>query len=363
MKEKKRGWNNSINNGGFSSRNVRSKVDNDHQSKEKRREVLPEALELSSKLKSFSINKQVEEALALYNSTPFHIRDGHHLSILVDCCARCGSIERAEQLIQQFQNEKKGHKISVQCQTALLKGYAHSGNMKKATKLFHSMISENQKSRNKTKDAPNVRTLNTLLRGCMWTATTTTIDENQNNDPLLVGGVVSCQKALQSIHQSKKDKVIVELDESSYEYSIVILCQALQCQEAQQLLQQCAGKIPDESLAVVYVALSRAYALLGNVSKAQEFAHNGLQSIQQAYSSSQKQTNNNHTNEKLNHTNGGTLILMFSIIIESSTSIVFFYFFVFNLFSFHIYVFVFLLITVLFFFFFLLRKEIVETKR
>ena len=305
MKGNKRVLCNDSMNDGRSPRNVRSKVGYDHQSK-KRREVLPEALELSSKLKSFSINKQVEEALALYNSTPSHIRDGHHLSIVVDCCARCGSIEKAEQLIQQFQNEKKEPIISVQCQTALLKGYAHSGNMKKATELFHSMTSEN-----KQKNAPNVRTLNTLLRGCMWTATTTVMGENKN-EPLLVGGVVSCQKALQSIQQPKikKHQVMVELDESSYEYSIVMFCQSLQCQEAQRMLQQFSGKIPDESLAVIYVALSRAYALLGNVSKAKEFAQNGLQSIQQAYSSSQKQTNNN-TNEKLNQTNGGTLNFFF----------------------------------------------------
>ena len=52
------------------------------------------ALALSQKLKDLSSRKRLKDALEVYwNSTNDSIRDGHHGSIMVDCCSRCGAVE------------------------------------------------------------------------------------------------------------------------------------------------------------------------------------------------------------------------------------------------------------------------------
>lgn len=51
------------------------------------------ALELSAKLKEFSTQKRLQDALDLYwHESNDEVRDGHHACILVDCSARCGAI-------------------------------------------------------------------------------------------------------------------------------------------------------------------------------------------------------------------------------------------------------------------------------
>lgn len=52
-----------------------------------------EALALSAKLKEFSAQKRLQDALELYwDESSDKIRDTHHACILVDCSARCGAI-------------------------------------------------------------------------------------------------------------------------------------------------------------------------------------------------------------------------------------------------------------------------------
>ena len=53
-----------------------------------------EALNLSSELKDLSQKKQLHQALELYRNPKYaECRDGHHASIVVDCCSRCGAVE------------------------------------------------------------------------------------------------------------------------------------------------------------------------------------------------------------------------------------------------------------------------------
>ena len=55
---------------------------------------LQSALELSSKLQDLSTKKKLREALDCYwDTSNAEIRDGHHASIMVNCCSRCGAVE------------------------------------------------------------------------------------------------------------------------------------------------------------------------------------------------------------------------------------------------------------------------------
>jgi len=65
------------------------------QSKRSRRQQGPseEALALSAKLKEYSSQKRLNDALELYwHASNDSIRDGHHACIVIDCSARCGCI-------------------------------------------------------------------------------------------------------------------------------------------------------------------------------------------------------------------------------------------------------------------------------
>ena len=223
---------------------------------------------LSATLKDLSSRKRLKEALALYhNPTNDGIRDGHHGSILVDCCSRCGDVASGERIVVEM--EASGVHVSVQAKTALLKGYAHSGQMRKGAELYRDMCASAGRDR---RDQPNVRTLNTLLRGCLWTAASLSslaADGSSKSDParvVVAGGVATSEEAWEL---SRKVPAIV-FDASSFEYSIALLCQALRCDEAKQRLnemKQALNTSTDgstlESIAASSLHLARAYALLG----------------------------------------------------------------------------------------------------
>lgn len=65
------------------------------QSKRSRRQgPSEEALALSTKLKEYSSQKRLSEALELFwHPSNDSIRDGHHACIVIDCSARCGSVK------------------------------------------------------------------------------------------------------------------------------------------------------------------------------------------------------------------------------------------------------------------------------
>ena len=221
-----------------------------------------EALEFSRRLKELSRQKRLDQAVRLYwDNVHIHQADQHHACIVVDCAARCGDVTAAERIVEHLQ-QQEGEVVSVETQTALLKGYAHAGKMKQAVELFRRI------------PKPNVRTLNTLLRGCLWAAAT--------RDPItgeIFGGVVSSEQAWK-LYQSSFPDAASTLDVSSYEYSIALLCQALRTQEAEERIEvfQKAHSVRVkgtasivggeqgslETLAVVYLGLSRAYALLSH---------------------------------------------------------------------------------------------------
>lgn len=219
---------------------------------------------LSAQLKDYSRQKRLDEAIALYWKKDAVVRDEHHACIVVDCCARCGSVQEAEKIVEEL--KKRVDKINVTTMTALLKGYAHSGRMQRAIEVFRDMCDEKE-----LWDRPNVRTLNTLLRGCLWTAAVKDAETGQ-----IAGGVVSSEEAWKLFKEKVGDDV---LDSSSYETSITLLCQALRTREADERISEFQAKHAVrvkgkasliggdetvlETLAVNYLGLARAHALCG----------------------------------------------------------------------------------------------------
>jgi pentatricopeptide repeat protein len=222
-----------------------------------------EALDLSQQLQELSRQKKFAQAIDLYYHEKYNtIRDSHHACIVVDCCSRCGNIEEAEKVLALV--KRNGKPVNMFTHTALLKGYGLSGNMYKAMRLFRDLC--------QSSDAPNVRTLNTLLRGCLWTASVRVANSSE-----MVGGVVSSEEAW-SLYRQKFG--VDQFDSSSYEYAIVLLCQAQMVDAAVDRIGEFMTKydirtkgkasfiVDDksvmETVALVHLSLARAYALRGS---------------------------------------------------------------------------------------------------
>jgi tRNA G46 methylase TrmB len=245
------------------------------QGKEKKVPPAPESLALSEKLRKFSRLKLADKAIATYWATDYdNFRDSHHACMLVDCCARVivsGSysalVTEAERVVA---DRASLGQLNVELQTALIKLYARAGLVSKGADRFATMCRATAK--------PNVRTINTLLRSCLWTAVA------QGESPGELVGTVSVSEAAWKLyreHVTRKDA----LDASSFEYSTILLCQALNVEAAEVRIEELqahynirlkgratfvAGEEDSqaeglETLAVLYLALSRAYALLGRI--------------------------------------------------------------------------------------------------
>ncbi|KAL7431685.1 hypothetical protein ACHAXM_003833 [Skeletonema potamos] len=361
---------------------------------EKQQIIHQKKLQLSSQLRTLSSQKRLTECLQLYNSpSNDDLRDVHHGSIVVDCCARCGDVAEAEGVVigmlllrdaqgnqpqqrrrsneyfwnecNQASNNYNHYKlVPIQAWTALLKAYVHSGLMSKADSLFEFLMMsssstgkkrkhthDDDDSSNRNRNGPNVRTVNTLLRGCMWTAASITNfehhggveevsakhDDDHDNKmkkpmgetnkqrqqsqpppssplPALVGGVPTAQRAwsLCSTTTTKNDKPnsIQLFDTSSYEYFVTILSQSLRCKDALQYLDQMKrdfGIIGDgssssavvvvdpsimESMIVCLVAISRGYVMLGDFDQGRECANEALVVLERLQSSLQNRGDN-----------------------------------------------------------------------
>lgn len=238
--------------------------------KKKRAPPSQAALELSQRLKELSKQKNLKESLQILNDPSNNI-DEHHTCIVVDCCSRCGDVDKAEAIVRSM--EDSGKHVNVETKTALLKGFSHSGQLQKSETYFEPMCSKKIPK----KDRANIRSLNTVLRGCLWSAAVPTSSDLGS----LAGGVASSEKAWK-LYQSLDDRT---LDASSYEYSISLLCQALRVKEAERRIEEMKtmlgvdigfssssrtrGSQSDmESVAVSYLGLSRAFSLLGYNEKA-----------------------------------------------------------------------------------------------
>lgn len=268
-----------------------------------------EALALSAKLKELSSKKLINEALKVYwDPKNDNVRDVYHGGIMVDCCSRCGAVEDGEKIVEGMlkaaQANEEGNKsacLSVQVNTSLMKGYAHAGSaekMEKAFKLFESMFA----SKNK-RDHPNVRTLNTFLRGCLWSATvvkdglpcssgpSTKRGRSNGVESSSFSGGVCASESVWSLCNLKNENKIesnkLQFDVSSYEYSITLLCNALMVDKAElrikdminnKLLKEDLPSL-NEGLASSYVNIARAHALLGQFEEGKIAVESALKCI------------------------------------------------------------------------------------
>lgn len=192
--------------------------------------------DLNKEISTFANRKELSSAWNLfkeaYNGDRANI---HTYAAMANAAVRCGDMKIAEEVLSLMQ-AKRVPKDVIIC-TTLLKGYCSQCSVSKAMALFNEM-----KKNNRMK--PNIRTLNTLLRG------------------LVQSGEVKLAEKLLVVAQKE---LKIELDSSSWEYLIVLLSQNLSVDKIHPMIGRLKSNPAMQSGMVhIYLELAKACVLLGD---------------------------------------------------------------------------------------------------
>ena len=126
--------------------------------------------------------------------------NGHTYTIMVNAHVRCGDAQGAEACVARM--TEAGLTPCVVTYTTLINGHTRAGDMVSATKALETMVSR------KPPVHPNIRTVNTLLRGCLQCG--------------------SVEQAVGLLGRMKRDWGVTP-DASTYEYVVQLMCHSLRC--------------------------------------------------------------------------------------------------------------------------------------
>lgn len=154
------------------------------------RHVACVALNLS--ISQHARRKELSPALAIFTAaTQSDGANTHTFAAIINCAVRCGEVATATRIFEQMKGYKKGIVPDVVIYTTLIKGHCEGGNLPQALALFAEMsgavISTSQPAPTPapalalalaagpkqppkcpaTTIPPNIRTINTLMRGCV----------------------------------------------------------------------------------------------------------------------------------------------------------------------------------------------------
>jgi pentatricopeptide repeat protein len=119
---------------------------------------------------------------------------------MVNAHVRCGDAQGAEACVARM--TEASLTPCVVTYTTLINGHARAGDMVSATRALETMVSR------KPPVHPNIRTVNTLLRGCLQCG--------------------SVQQAVGLLARMKRDWGVTP-DASTYEYVVQLMCHSLRC--------------------------------------------------------------------------------------------------------------------------------------
>lgn len=161
--------------------------------------------------------------------------NNYSFSNMINVYVMCGDYSRAEEVFNQLRLTK-GLSLDIVSCTSLLKAYSKVGNITASQKLLKEMEAS------KPSVIPNVRTLNTFLRGC-----------------IVAGAVDEASQTL--THLIKLYKVTPDV--SSWEAIVMLNSQALRVDHLHPIL----GRIKSDAtmlsgLGLMYICLARSCAIL-----------------------------------------------------------------------------------------------------
>lgn len=203
------------------------------------KELRWKAVAANHEIASFARQRDLHNAVSVFSQLEEQgLVNEHSSSCLLNAYVRCGDVAGAEELFSRMRRRKK---VGVIGCTTLLKGYMSEMKMKQGKELLQSMWTP---SAPLGKITPNLRTVNTFLRGC-----------------LMAGNISDAEKMVFHCQHSFK----IAPDVSSWEYLVALLCQGLLVDKVTPIL----GRLRSEErmacgLPSMYLNLAKACVLVGN---------------------------------------------------------------------------------------------------
>ena len=211
---------------------------------------LSDGLRRLKKMRVVNLNQQIAEhakqkdlkaAVACFRKAEqLGVANDFSFTNLINAHAICGDAVGAGKLLKRMR--RAGLAPGVIAYTTVIKAHAGRGDLAKVERLHREMAAAAPPI------APNVRTINTHLRGCS-----------------LVGAVAEVAPLLARMRAAN-----VEPDGSTLEYAATLLCQGLRVDEAKPLLQPLEAGGDALAVAAVRLALGRAALVLGQWANARQ---------------------------------------------------------------------------------------------
>ena len=198
-----------------------------------------EAVALNKEIAQHASRKQLTEAMNLFEkASSLGWANSHTYAAAINANIRCGSVAGAAILFDQLR-KKKGLRIDVITCTTMLKGFCSEGDMLRSVQLFEEMDKSNPRV------SPNIRTINTFLRGCVTTG------DIENADKMII--------------KTQKEYSLIP-DVSTWEYLVTLLCQGLLLDKALPIIGRLKGDVSmSADLGGMNVVLAKAASLLGTI--------------------------------------------------------------------------------------------------
>jgi pentatricopeptide repeat protein len=199
-----------------------------------------EAVALNKEIAQHASRKQLTEAMTLFDKAiTLGWANSHTYAAAINANIRCGSVSGAATLFERLR-KTKGLKMDVITCTTMLKGFCSEGDIARSVQLFEEM------DKSHPPVVPNIRTINTFLRGCVITG------DIENADKMIV--------------KTQKDYSLVP-DVSTWEYLVTLLCQGLLLDKAAPIV----GRLQNDTamsadLGGMNVVIAKAASLLGDYS-------------------------------------------------------------------------------------------------
>lgn len=181
--------------------------------------------------------KELAQAMRLYEQAiEEDIANSHTYAAIINANIRCGSVDTAEQIMEDM--SRRGRKRDVILCTTMMKGYCLDGMLSKAVELLLNMTTRSPVV------APNIRTINTILRGCV------------------ISGNVDVAEML--LNKTQKEYKLTP-DVSTWEYCVILYSQALRLSKVLPIVGRLKSQ-PDMASGMMNIQLctARAAAILGD---------------------------------------------------------------------------------------------------
>lgn len=231
-------------------------------------------ININKEIAKHANRKELEEAMILFNNVlSNNYANSHTYAAILNANIRCGKIQEAEKIYKGML--ARGRKKDVIICTTMIKGYCLYNNLLSAIHLFNEMISK------KPIIIPNIRTINTLLRGCIQ-----------------IGSVSTGELLISRIQKEFK----ISLDTTAWEYVIILLTQSLKLDKVLPIIGRLKSDVSYQtSLFNMYINLARASALIGDWKICKKSMQSALEMKDKVNITNQLDHDNNDNDDNNHH--------------------------------------------------------------